>query len=139
MAAGAFTFYDNSKLQIANSSYDLDSDTLIAVLATSGYTPALTQTNLTDITNECADADYVRQTITGQSITATGSTVNIDVANITYGSSVTITAKWLILFNQTVSNNLVAYVDLDTGGGSVSSSNSTFSIDIATAGIATLT
>jgi len=139
MAAGAFTFYDSSKLQIANSTFDLDTDTLIAVLATSGYTPALTQSNLTDITNEVSDADYSRQTITGQSITATGSTINIDIGDISFGSNVTITGKYLILFDSTVSNELVSYVDLDTGGGSVSSSNSTFSVTIASAGMATLT
>lgn len=139
MAAGAFTFYNSAKLQFANSTFDLDADTLIAGLATSSYTPALTQSNLTNITNEVTDADYSRQTITGQSITATGSTINIDIADVVFGTNVTIEGKYLFLFDQTVSNELIAYVDLDTSGGSVSSSNSQFSISINAAGMATLT
>lgn len=140
MAAGSFTFYNSGKLKISNTTIDLDGDTFSAMMLTSSYTPNVaTQTNLTDIVgSEVADSDYSRQTLGSITLTETGGVVTWDSADITYGTSVTITAKYLALFSTTASNDLVAFVDLDTGGGSVSSSNSTFQVTINASGIATI-
>ena len=139
MAAGSFTFYNSGKLKIADNAIDLDGDTFIALMTTSSYTPnAATQSNLTDITNEVTDSDYARQTLTSVTVTESGGTVKFDAADISFGSNVTITSKYLVLFSSTASNALLAYVDLDTGGGSVSSSNSTFQVTINANGIATI-
>ena len=140
MAAGSFTFYNSGKLKISNATIDLDGDTFNAMMLTSAYTPNVaTQTNLTDIVaSEVSDADYSRQTLATVTVTETGGTVSWNSADISYGSAVTITAKYLALFSTTASNDLVCYVDLDTGGGSVSSSNSTFQVSINANGIATI-
>ena len=139
MAAGSFTFYNSGKLKIATNAIDLDGDTFQALMTTSSYTPNVaTQSNITDVTNEVTDSDYSRQTLTSVTVTETGGTVKFDAADISFGSNVTITAKYLVLFSSTDSNSLLAYVDLDSGGGSVSSSNSTFQVTINANGIATI-
>ena len=72
-------------------------------------------------------------------VTETGGTVTFDCADISFGSAVTITAKYAVLFDDTATNDpLLVYVDLDTGGGSVSSTSSTFQITINASGVFTL-
>ncbi len=139
MAAGSWTFYNDFKEHLAKADVDCNSDTFKCLLTTSSYTPAATHSTISDITNECADSDYSRQTLASVTVTETGGTVTFDSDDISFGSSVSITAKYAVIFDDThASDALMCYVDLDTGGGSVSSTNSTFQITINASGIWTL-
>jgi hypothetical protein len=141
MSAGNFTFYNEFKESLAKADIDLNGDTFKAVLLTSSYSPNVaTDVNLSDISaNIVADADYTEQTLTNVTVTESGGTVTFDADDISFGSSVTITAKYLAIYDDTVANDpLIVYVDLDTGGGSVSSTSSTFQVTINASGIFTL-
>ena len=139
MAAGSWTFYNDFKEHLAKADVDCNSDTFKCLLTPSSYTPAATHSTISDITNECADSDYSRQTLASVTVTETGGTVTFDSDDISFGSSVSITAKYAVIFDDThASDALMCYVDLDTGGGSVSSTNSTFQITINASGIWTL-
>ena len=119
MSAGNWTFYNDFKEKLAKAEIDLDNDTLKCLLTTSSYTPSATHSQLSDITNEVTDSDYARQTL---------GSVTFDCADISFGSAVTITGKYAVLYDDTATNDpLIVYVDLDTGGGSVSSTNNSFS------------
>tara|TARA_R110002012_G_scaffold113813_2_gene259899 strand:+ start:338 stop:766 length:429 start_codon:yes stop_codon:yes gene_type:complete len=141
MSAGNFTFYNEFKESLAKADIDLNADTFKAVLLTSSYSPNVaTNVNLSDISaNITTDSDYTAQTLTNVTVTESGGTVTFDADDINFGSSVTITAKYLAIYDDTVANDpLVVYVDLDTGGGSVSSTSSTFQVTINASGIFTL-
>ena len=139
MSAGNWTFYNDFKEKLAKAEIDLDNDTLKCLLTTSSYTPSATHSQLSDITNEVTDSDYARQTLGSVTVTETGGTVTFDCADISFGSSVTITGKYAVLYDDTATNDpLIVYVDLDTGGGSVSSTSSTFQITINASGVFTL-
>ena len=142
MSAGNYTFYNEFKESLAKADIDLNADTFIAILLTSAFTPNVaTQVNLADITaSEVSDADYSRVTLTNVSVTESGGTVTFDADDCNFGSAVTITAKYLAIFDDTVTNDpLIVYVDLDTGGGSVSSTSSTFQVTQNASGLFTLT
>lgn len=141
MSAGNFTFYNAFKLSLAKAEVDLDTNTFKAVLLTSSYTPNVaSQSILSDISgNIISDSDYVAQTLGSVTVTESGGTVTFDSADINFGNSVTLSAKYLALYDDTSANDkLVVYVDLDTGGGSVSSTSSTFQVTINASGIFTL-
>ena len=139
MSAGNWTFYNDFKEKLAKAEIDLDNYTLKCLLTTSSYTPSATHSQLSDITNEVTDSDYARQTLGSVTVTETGGTVTFDCADISFGSSVTITGKYAVLYDDTATNDpLIVYVDLDTGGGSVSSTSSTFQITINASGVFTL-
>ena len=135
MAAGNFTFYSAGKLAILNGSVDLDTDTIVMALLTSSYTPSADHSTWADLSdNEVADADYTQTALGSVTLTQSGGTVTYDCADVSFGSDVSITAKYAALVKGTAgsltgTDVLIGYVDLDTGGGSVSSTNSVFSVN----------
>ena len=139
MAAGSWTFYNDFKEHLAKADVDMNGDTFKVLLTTSSYTPAATHSTVSDITNQVTDSDYSQQTLANITVNETGGTVTFDADNISFGSAVSITAKYAVIYDDThASDALMCYVDLDTGGGSVSSTNSTFQITINASGIWTL-
>lgn len=143
MAAGNFVMTDEGKEDLLN--LDSDAATYYWVLITASHTP----NTATDITfsnisaNECADGDYVAQNATAVSIANSGGTTTFDIGDVDFGNTVTITAKYLYLVRGTVAgktgtDRLVGYVDLNSGGGSVSSTNGNFDITINASGIVTV-
>ena len=144
MAAGAWQIYHQFKEYQGDNTIDLDADVFKCGLLLSSYTPALdAHTVLADVTaNETADTDYVRQTLASVTWDETNGIVTFDSADISFGTSVDITAKYAFIFDDTPTSPadpLVCYSDLDTGGGSVSSTNGSFQITINASGIFTLT
>ena len=126
--------------------------TLIAFawcLVTSSYTPAQnTDAAWSTISgNEVANGSgYATH---GKALTATLSrtdnVVTLDCDDQTWTSS-TITAKYAVIVRDADANAAlaagdlpIAYVDLDTGGGSLASSNADFAVAINASGIATFT
>ena len=139
MAAGSWVIYNDGKERIINGDIDLNDDTLKCKLLTTSYTPAATHSTVSNLTNEVTDSDYSVQTITGAAVTETGGTVKFDCNDISFGSSVTITAKYAVLYSDThASDALICYVDLNTGGGSVASTAGSFSIVINASGVFTV-
>lgn len=131
MAAGDFTLYGAAIEGIAKGLIDLDGHTFRALLTTSSYTPDVdADVDISDITNEVAGGgDYARQTLTTVSVTRSGTTVKFTSDPIDFGSAVTITAKWLVIYDDThASDALLGFVDLNTGGGSATSSNGPFDL-----------
>ena len=144
MAAGSFTLYDSAKKDILDGTVDLDTDTIKAILVTSSYTPSAAHDTYSDVSaTECADADYTAQTLTATAFTLTAGTVKYDAADVTYGTAVSITAKYMILVKQAgaglvAGDKLVGYVDLDSGGGSVTSTSSDYIVRFNASGIFTM-
>lgn len=136
MAVGAFQFFDEAKLDIVDGTIDLDGDTIAAVLLGSGYGFDATDLTFADIqAQEIADADYAPRLLTGAALSRIGGTGKFVSDKVSFGSSVTITAKWLVLLQSPGSpqpNNadlLIGVVDLDNSSGSatVASTNGEFS------------
>ena len=139
MAAGSWTFYNDAKESLGNGTLDWNTDSWYCVLCTDSYTPSAAHSTESELTNEVVDADYDAQDITTPSVSETGGTVTFDCDDIVFGPSVTITAKYAVLIQGTVgaqtgTDKLLVYVDLNTGG-SVSSTNDDFTVEIHTNGV----
>lgn len=143
MAAGTWQFYFTALQRFKDGSYDLDTHTFVCALLDNAHTPDLAAHNdLTDVAgDEITDTDYARQTLASVTWDETNGTVTWDAADISFGSSVDIAARYAVIFNDThAEDGLVCYVDLNDGGSSnVSSSQSEFTIQIAATGIFTYT
>ncbi len=148
MAAGNFLVYGAGLEAIADGTIDLDTDSFRAVLVTSSYTPNQnTDDTWSDVSaNEVSGTGYTANGVSA-SITLSRSNlvVTADTADVSWSSS-TITAKYLLIVHDADGNGslattdrLLAYVDLDTGGGSVSTTNGTFTVTINASGLFTLT
>lgn len=135
MAAGNFTLFNQGRLAALNGSIVLGTDAIAVALLTSAYTPDALHDTWADVSaNECADVDYAQQALATQTITEAAGVVTYDSADVSFGSAVSITAKYAVFIKGTAgalvgTEPLLGYVDLDTGGGSVSSTNSTFSVN----------
>ena len=147
MAAGAFILYNSGKEAIIDSTFNLETagDTIVAVLVLTGYTPAATHTTWADLVAQVVlDGDYGPITVTGQAVTETAGTVTFDAADVAFGDPVTITAKYIALVKRVggtlaTTDPLIGYMDLDTGGGSVASTNAQFQVNWNASGIFTST
>lgn len=130
MAAGSFTLYGAAIEGIARGLVDLDGHSFKAALAGSGYTPDVAaHAALADLTNELAGGDYARVTLTGVALARTGTTVRFTSAPVDFGAAVTLTAKYLVIYDDThAADALLGYVDLDTGGGSAASTDGPFEV-----------
>lgn len=130
MAAGDFTLYGGAIEGIAKGLIDLDGGTFKAKLCLSGYSPnTSTDVDVGDLTNECADGDYAEVTLTTVSVTRSGTTVKFTSDPIDFGATVTITAKYLVIYiDDGADDALLGYVDLNTGGGSASSTDGPFEL-----------
>lgn len=140
MAASAFTFYGEAIERMAKGEIDWDGHTFKAILCTSSYTPDTdTHDDLADITNELSGGDYARVTLSGITVTRSTTTITVDCDNISFGNPVTLTAKYLIVYDDThASDALIGYVDLDSGGGSVSSTAALFQYTVNASGLFTI-
>tara|TARA_R110000823_G_scaffold31226_5_gene89111 strand:- start:605 stop:1048 length:444 start_codon:yes stop_codon:yes gene_type:complete len=147
MPAGSFTLYNSAKLDIHEGTINLDTggDTILAILLTVGYTPVATHSTYADVSaNLVADGDYSDQVVTGQDLVETAGVVTFDANDVSYGNPVTITAKYIVLMKRTTGTKaagdpLIGYMDLETGGGSVSSTNAPFQLAWNASGIYTAT
>jgi len=147
VAAGNVTLFYRSLPKLLTGIHDLDTHTIKAALTTS--TQALTA-DFAGTSTDCRYADLTNQVANGNGYTTGGVTLSMTVTRstgtVTVDSTVdpswtsaTFTAKYLVIYNDTATNkDLLAYVDLDTGGGSVSVTAGTFQVPIAAGGLFTL-
>jgi hypothetical protein len=151
MAVGTVTKYNQLEKQIfadANRQWDdATAGNIMFCLVGNGYTPAATHTTTADLSTNLISAGdgATRVAATGLAIddTTTAGTTYYDSADVTWGTSVTITAKYLVCVQPVAANTfdastskLLFYVDLDTTSGSatVSSVASTFTVFAPTNG-----
>lgn len=148
MAAGNWLMYGAGLEGVLDGTLDLDSDSYRAVLLTSSYAPnQSTDDTWSDISaNEVSGTGYtaggLASTIT---LSRSGLAVTLDTSDLSWASS-TITAKYAVIVHDADGNGTLAgtdrllmYVDLDSGGGSISTTNGTFAITINASGLYTVT
>lgn len=138
MAVGNFTLYNTGKESLLTDNanqIDWAADTIVAVLLGTGYTPALTHTVYSDMSaNVIADAGYAPVVLTGKTSTMTSGTILWDCADISFGTNVSLTAKYVAIVKRAAgalagTDRLIGYCDLNVGAGlTVSSTNSTFQV-----------
>lgn len=148
MAAGNFKWYVNALYLHMKGDLDLDSG-LRAILVTSSYIPAQTTDDQYDdvSANEVSGTGYTTygKALTTIAVSKSGSDAIIDFDDLTWTSS-TITAKYLVIVKDANADGtlvagdyLVGYLDLDTGGGSVSSTSADFTVAVNASGALKIT
>lgn len=148
MAAGSVTVYTNGVLLMGEKQFNFSTDTYDYVLCTSSYTPApdsdSTYANVSTYELTTGGGYTSGGTVlSGSTWSQSGSTLTFTASNISYTSS-TITAKYIVVLQRAggslaSTDKLVAYCDLNSGGGSVSSSSGTFAINWNASGLFTIT
>lgn len=133
-------WYDNAiKDALNNSAAFWTSDTIKVALLTSSYTPNQGTDHVwSDIsTNEVSGTGYTAggATLTSPTIALATHVVTLSGANTSWTTS-TITARYAAIYDTTLSNKLLGYVDF---GGNVSSTGATFTIAWSGSGIFTIT
>ena len=143
MAIGTVTKYNGfEKLIAADANRQWDDSTagnIMFCLAGNGYTPAATHSTTADLADVITSGDGAPVAATGLAIdnTTTPGSTYFDSDDMSFGTSVTITAKYLIAVQPVTANSfdastskLLFYVDLDTTSSSaeVSSVSSDFVI-----------
>lgn len=145
MPAGAWKVYGGAVEEIHKGTLDLDTNTFRMVLVTSSYTPnQSTHTTWTSASaNEvAAGGGYsTHGKLLTPSVTRSGLVTTFDVDDQAWTSS-TITAKYAIIVKDAnadgslaSTDTLVAFCDLETGGGSVSTTSGTLTITINASGV----
>lgn len=140
MASGIYNKFKELTLKGGTSfPVDFDTDTIKVALVTSAYTPDFDAHDyFNDVTNEVSGTGYTAGGATLGTVTVTLDTANdrvdFDAADTQWTSS-TITARAAVIYKSTgtaTTSPLIAYIDF---GSDQSSSNGTFTIQWAAAGI----
>jgi len=146
MAAGNFVPYAKFVFHTQRQAFDFLGATIKALLLANAHTPNMNGHEfLSDIVaNEIADAGYVRQSLSGKTITQDGSNRTVyDADDVDFGNAVSLTARYMALFLDTTvagTSKLMGLIDLNNGGSTaVSSTNSDFDIGFNAAGIYRIT
>lgn len=149
MAAGDFVVYGAAKEAISKGLMDLDTANFNVFLATSSYTPnANTDDTYSDVSaNEVANGSgYTTGGISlgTLDVSRSGGTVTVDETTNPAWTSASFTAKYAVVAMRaggslTGTDLLLGYVDLDSGGGSVTVAAGTLTITWNAAGLFTLT
>lgn len=140
MAAGAFQIYVNGAKNIINQNIDLVNDTIVAILLDTAHVVDLSLDEfISDIVaDEIADAGYARQTLSGKTITVVAGKVRVDCADIDFGDTVSLSARYMAIAKNTGSDatsQLVGITDLNTSGGNLSSTSSDFDVAVNANGL----
>lgn len=149
MAAGNWIVYGPALEAYHKGTIDLDTDTFRMVLVTSSYTPAQnTDDAWSDISaNEvAAGGGYsTHGKLVTQSVTRSSNVVTFDCDDQSWAAA-TITAKYAVLVKDANADGSLAagdvplaYCDLESGGGSLSSTAAAFSVTINASGVFTVT
>lgn len=123
--------YEKGQLKLLNGSINWTSDTIRVLLLDTAHTVNLaTHEFIADVVaNEISDTDYNRLTdLTSRAVAQVGSNVEYDSDAASFGTTVTISARYLVVakwITNDADSPLLWIVDLD-GTGNVSSSNGIF-------------
>lgn len=154
MAQGTFTLYGNAKLQLEKSASPgiaWGTDTIVAVLVGTGYTPAATtdstyaNISANELTGQTGYTTGTGWTVTTSAPTQSGGTVSFGATNVSQTGTTIIAAKWVVLARRAsttlaAGDLLIGYFDLNTASGSstVSTTNGTFAINWSGGNVFTL-
>jgi len=149
MAADAWKVYGEAVEAIAEGGIDLDTDNFRMALVTSSYTPNQnTHATWADVSaaEVAAGGGYSTggQAVTVDSSANTNLVYTWDISDHAWTSS-TITAKYAVIVRSANGTSLqstdllVCYSDLENGGGSLSTTNGTFTVSISGSGVFTIT
>jgi hypothetical protein len=149
MAAGAWKVYGEAVEALVEGGIDLDTDNFRMALVTSSYTPNQnTHATWVDVsTNEVANGNGYTTGGAAITVASSGNTNLVytwDINDVSWPTS-TITAKYAVIVRSANGTSLqstdllVCYCDLDTGGGSLSTTSGTFQVTISTSGVFTVT
>jgi len=146
MAAGSWKIYNSAKLYIGDGTMDLDTHAFKIALLRSGYTPALTHTQYSQLTNQTPSGNGY--TTTGVALTSvtyaqTNGLATFDSADPAWtASGGTIIARYAVLYNDTTTSPvdaLVAYCLLDTAPADVTiTDGNTLTLQISANGYFTI-
>lgn len=147
MTVGTFTSYSNCVFNISKAQINLSADTFVMVLVTSAYTPA-PDTNSTwanvSASEVATGGGYTvgGVVLSSVSCTLTGATVTWTSASVSW-SAATFTCKYAVIVRRAggslVSGDLlVGYVDLSSGGGSITAQGGSFVVAPNASGFFTL-
>lgn len=144
MAVGAFKAYEKGLLAMIEGGVDFENDTIKAALLVTAHTVDLVNDEFFDdvSTDECGDGDYAQVTLTTPTTAVASNKIRWDAADIDFGNSVTISARYLVLYKDTGTpgtSNVLFIQDLNTGGGNLSSTSSDFDITLSATGIYEIT
>lgn len=144
MASGTFTVFNEAKRKLVNGTIDLDGTikaclTTSAVSLTAGFNGSSTDARYADITSEVANGNGYATggvTLTGVSVTGETGTVTF-TTNPASWSSATFTAKYIVLYADNTNDDLIGYMELESGS-TVSPSNGTLTVNPNASGWFTL-
>lgn len=140
MAAGAWTFTNNTRTYLLDGTFDLNTDTLKIALFQSTSNIGASSTDYASLTNEVANANGY--TTSGNAVTGSLSgttTVTFDTTDPTAwtASGGSIVARFAVLYE--VSGNVIAYCLLDDAPADVTvTTGNTLTLTINASGVFTL-
>lgn len=148
MPAGNWRVYATAAEKIARNTLDLDTHAFRIVLLTASYTPNQ-NTHSTWADLSAAEVSGTGYTAGGlpitQAVARSGTSVNFDCDDRAWASS-TITAKYAALVRDADANgalvagdDILAFCDLETGGGSVSTTAAALTITMNAGGLFNVT
>jgi hypothetical protein len=129
------------KAELLGGLHDLDSDVikiaLIKASPTGTYDATTTNySNLTGNSDEASGTGYTpdAETLTGASITTSGTTAYVDFGTDPEWTSATISADGCLIYNETAGDRAICVIDF---GGTKTSTNGTFKVEFPTPGAST--
>jgi hypothetical protein len=148
MPVGNFTVYGAAKESLVTGAIDLNTDNFSAFLATASYTPTVNSDDTySDVSaNEVPNGSgYATGGIDlgALAVSRSGGTVTVDETTNPSWTSATFTCKYFVVARRAggslaAGDLLLGYCDLETGGGSISVSSGTLTININALGLFTL-
>jgi hypothetical protein len=141
--ATSIKIYDQARLDIFDSTIDLDADTIKVALLNNSATFTAANTVFSDVsTNELSGGNGYTSggaTLGSKTVTKSGSTVTFDAADVTWtasGGDIGPAYK-AVFYDTTLSNRLIAFLDLD--GAKTANNGTPLNLVWNASGIFTLT
>ena len=139
MAAGSFQLYNTGKESLLTDNANQitwATDTVVAVLLGTSYTPSASHVTYADISAHIiTDPDYTPAVVTGKTSVLTVDKILWDCDNVSFGDPVSLTAKYVAFVKLAAgalagTDRLIGHGDLNVGVGlTASSTNSVFQVN----------
>lgn len=146
MAAGPFTLVNTAIEDMIDQTIDLNSDTFVAVLITAAHAASPTNATWADISaSQASGSGYIAggQVVSPLTISRTDGVVTVDCPTNPSWNPATVSAKYAYIVRRAggslVSGDLIlGYMDLNDGGGNLSSVAAPFDVTWSPDGLFTI-